>query len=162
MKQTIEIEVPEGKKAVWKNNTIVFEDIKQELPKTWEEYCEKYPIDPKEVYLDPKGQITELLIIDPCKRDPNSNKHFLASKEDAKAHLALMQLHRLRDCYRQGWVPDLKLEKPDKFCIIKNSDFFTIYQYSFRSCFLSFQTLELAQQFLDNFRDLIKEAGDLI
>lgn len=28
MKQTIEIEVPEGKKAVWKDNTIVFEDIK--------------------------------------------------------------------------------------------------------------------------------------
>lgn len=28
MKQTIEIEVPDGKKAVWKNGTIIFEDIK--------------------------------------------------------------------------------------------------------------------------------------
>ena len=28
MKQTIEIEVPDGKKVVWKDNRIVFEDIK--------------------------------------------------------------------------------------------------------------------------------------
>ena len=32
---TIEVEVPDGKKAVLKDNKIVFEDI--ELPKTWEE-----------------------------------------------------------------------------------------------------------------------------
>lgn len=32
MKQTIEIEVPDGKKAVWKDNNIVFEDIKHQLP----------------------------------------------------------------------------------------------------------------------------------
>ena len=31
MKQTIEIEVPDGKKAVWKDGTIVFEDIKPKL-----------------------------------------------------------------------------------------------------------------------------------
>ena len=34
MKQTIEIEIPEGKKAIWKDNTIVFEDINPNLPKT--------------------------------------------------------------------------------------------------------------------------------
>ena len=38
MKQTIEIEVPDGKKAVWKDNKVIFEDIKSQLPKTWEEY----------------------------------------------------------------------------------------------------------------------------
>ena len=41
MKQTIEIEVPDGKKAVWKDNKIVFEDIKLQLPKTWEEFCKQ-------------------------------------------------------------------------------------------------------------------------
>ena len=35
MKQTITIEVPDGKKAVWKDNKVVFEDIKKpQLPKT--------------------------------------------------------------------------------------------------------------------------------
>ena len=28
MKQTIEIEVPDGKKAVWKDNKVIFEDQK--------------------------------------------------------------------------------------------------------------------------------------
>lgn len=30
------------------------------------------------------------------------------------------------------------------------------------SSFLSFQTREIAEQFLENFKDLIKQAGDLI
>ena len=34
MKQTIEIEVPDGKQAIWKDNKVVFKDIKTELPKT--------------------------------------------------------------------------------------------------------------------------------
>ena len=46
MKQTIEIEVPDGKKAILKNNKIVFEDIisntlVEQLPKTWEEFCQQ-------------------------------------------------------------------------------------------------------------------------
>ena len=161
MKQTIEIEVPDGKKAVWKDNKVIFEDIEPQLPKTWEEFCKKYPIDPKEVYLGPKGQITELLIVESCKRNPNSNKHFLASKEDAKAHLAFMQLHRLRDCYRQGWTPEL--EKPSYgITRFKDKGHYTVNSHDLVSRFLSFQTRELAQQFLNNFRDLIEQAGDLI
>ena len=38
MKQTIEIEVTDGKKAVWKDNKVIFEDIKPQFPKTWEEF----------------------------------------------------------------------------------------------------------------------------
>ena len=38
MVKIIEIEVPDGKKAVWKDNTIIFEDIKPQLPKTWKEF----------------------------------------------------------------------------------------------------------------------------
>ena len=52
MKQTIEIEVPDGKKAVWKDNKVIFEDIKPQLPKTWEEFCEQNNIKKSEYYLD--------------------------------------------------------------------------------------------------------------
>ena len=81
MKQTIEIEVPDGKQAIWKDNKVVFKDIKPKLPKTWEEFCKTY----KSTYV-------------------------LPSKYAAKQHLALMQLHQLRDCYRQGWTPNLAEE----------------------------------------------------
>lgn len=75
-----------------------------ELPKTWEEYCKNYPRKLREYYINPNSIINESAQID--YRAINSDKNLLPSKEAAEAHLALMQLHQLRDCYRQGWVPD--------------------------------------------------------
>ena len=126
MKQTIEIEVPDGKKAVWENGTIVFEEIKHKLPKTWEEFCE----------------------------------HNKVNINVPMGHLALMQLHQLRDCYRQGWTPTL-----DKvsFGIVRSVEGDLGFgDFMHPSRFLSFQSAEIAKEFLDNFRDLIEQAGDLI
>ena len=38
MKQTIEIEVPDGMNAIWKDGKVIFEK-KSQLPKTWKEFC---------------------------------------------------------------------------------------------------------------------------
>lgn len=161
MKQTIEIEVPEGKKAVWKDGKVVFEDIKPQLPKTWEEFCEQTPLNPKEVFIAQLSGIVSLDDIQYNKRDSISDRNLLGKEEDAKAHLALMQLHRLRDCYRQGWEPNYIVDS-QKWCIIKNNNILSVDWVINYSVFLSFQTKELAEQFLTNFRDLIEQAGDLI
>ena len=158
MKQTIEIEVPEGKKAVWKDGTIVFEDIKPKLPKTWEEFCKSNPISDKEACIEYDGNINTNQHSRP--RASMVDKNTLPSYEAAEQHLALMQLHQLRDCYRQGWVPTA-----DKvlFGIIKRVNGrleVNSFQYSLR--FLSFQSEEIAKEFLDNFRYLIEQAEDLI
>lgn len=102
MKQTIEIEVPDGKKAVWKDNKVIFEDIKHQLSDTWKEFCEQNKV---------KIQLTE-------------------------QHLPLIQLHQLRDCYRQVWIPTVD---EVSFGIIRRveGDLDTdIFMYSLR--FLSF------------------------
>ena len=131
MKQTIEIEVPDGKQAIWKDNKVVFKDIKSKLPKTWEEFCKTY-----------KSTIV------------------LPSKYAAEQHLALMQLHQLRDCYRQGWIPDWDDEK---FIITVNyKEFYSVGKCIKTKEFLAFQSREIAEEFLTNFRDLIEQAGDLI
>ena len=158
MKQTIEIEVPDGKKAVWKDNKVVFEDIKPQLPKTWEEFCEQNRVKKDECYLNS----SYILMLDTKegKRDSYSDKKILPNRQAAEAHLALMQLHQLRDCYRQGWVPALSNNKL-KFCINQNPDY-NITAYYDTSKFLSFSTYEIAEEFLNNFRDLIEQAGDLI
>ena len=131
MKQTIEIEVPDGKQAIWKDNKVVFKDINPKLPKTWEEFCKTY----KSTYV-------------------------LPSKYAAKQHLALMQLHQLRDCYRQGWIPD---EDDEKFIITVNyREFYSVGKCINTKEFLAFQSREIAEEFLTNFRDLIEQAGDLI
>ena len=85
----------------------------------------------------------------------------MPSEKAAKQHLALMQLHQLRDCYRQGWKPDWN-KYSYKFCIIKDIDTYKIVNYHGIIRFLSFQSYKIAEEFLNNFRELIEEAGDLI
>ena len=159
MKQTIEIEVPDGKKAIWKDNKVVFEDIKPQLPKTWEEFCKNYSRKKDECYIDMSCQIVRLVY--EIDRDKDSDKNILPSKQAAESHLALMQLHQLRDCYRQGWIPDWKNNYP-KYSIVRKDKQYSIDYYLSTPCFLSFPTYEIAEEFLNNFRDLIKQAGDLI
>lgn len=162
MKQTIEIEVPDGKKAVWKDNKVIFEDIEPQLPKTWEEFCKQNKIQDGECYLDGCSKIKEVLI---RERLDIIDKIVLPNKQAANYHLALMQLHQLRDCYRQGWIPNWK-DSSIKYTIIRNIDIndkkYRIVTYSNTSHFLSFSTRKLAEEFLTNFYKLIEQAGDLI
>ena len=158
MKQTIEIEVPDGKKAVWKDNKVVFEDIKPQLPKTWEEFCRQNKIEKNECYLDACSCIVKALIRERCE---DSDRNVLPNKQVAEQHLALMQLHQLRDCYRQGWEPNWR-NTSSKHCIRKQSNSYIIVCCGISVAFLSFQSREIAYEFLTNFRELIEQAGDLI
>ena len=158
MKQTIEIEVLDGKKAIWKDGKVVFEDIKRQLPQTWKQFCKQNKIKEGEYFIYDNGIIMEA---DADERDADFNRNVLPSKQAAEQHLALMQLHQLRDCYRQGWKPNyeygsinVNIEKQDNTPVI--------IEVIKREAFLSFPTRELAEQFLNNFKDLIEQAGDLI
>ena len=136
---------------------------KVELPKTWEEFCNQFKIH-GEYCINTDSSIKEE---NDDYRDPLYDRSILPSKKAAEAHLALMQLHQLRDCYRQGWTPDWSDSNKDKYCIIYNGAYsgtnsYRIDIYIDVRTFLSFQSEEIAQLFLDNFRNLIKEAGDLI
>lgn len=159
MKQILEIEVPEGKKAIWKDNKIIFEDIVQKLPETWEEFCKLYPIKKEEYYIELNSIPTETSI---GERLDHDDKNILPSKKAAEAHLALMQLHQLRDCYRQGWKPDWKNNCQEKYCIEFSDYQYRIFKYFISCRFLSFQSKEIAEKFLMYFKNLIKQAEDLI
>ena len=159
MKQTIEIEVPEGKQAIWKDGKVVFEDIKPKFPKTWEEFCEQNMIKKNEYYVDTSSCI---IVISDGKRYSSSDRNLLPSKEAVEAHLALMQLHQLRNCYRQGWLPDWNDGRQDKYAIISFEDKYEITKFNFSSRFLTFQDEITANEFLTNFRELIEQVGDLI
>ena len=161
MKQTIEIEVPDGKKAIWKDDKIVFEDIKPQLPKTWEEFCKSKPRIGC-YYINSNSEIGCAAVAP--NRMPHEDANLLPCEEAAEQHLALMQLHQLRDCYRQGWLPDTSKKYTIGRHYYSNTKHIElgiiIYHNTFK--FLSFQTEEIAKEFLTNFRDLIEKAGDLI
>ena len=163
MKQTIEIEVPDGKRAIWKDGKVVFEDIKPQLPKTWDEFCENYKLNKGEFFIGSGSEICKNFYDN--NRDKDSDANVLPSKQAAEAHLALMQLHQLRDCYRNGWEPK---DSSSVYSIERyydqniNAIILRVTKYYNISTFLSFQTEVRAKEFLNNFRELIEEAGDLI
>ena len=102
MKQTIEIEVPNGKKAVWKDNKVIFEDIKPQLPKTWKEYVTfHFPVDkfPENHYACAKTSLFSCHTTNSDYESVLQTKNILTSDKTIKQHLALMQLHQLRDYY---------------------------------------------------------------
>ena len=159
MKQTIEIEieVPGGYKAMYDKETQKVEIVKVELPKTWEEFCKNNPVEFKESSIY-EGKVNRVFI--EGKRG-KEHKALLPNEKTAEAFLALMQLVQLRDCYRQGWTPDWKDEK-NKFSIEIIDGEITTYWDNRRSRILSFQSMEVRDEFWNNFKDLIEQAKELI
>ena len=133
---------------------------KVELPKTWEEFCENNPIKGKEFFIDDCCSVIKLESEDHTRRF-SDDRNLLPSKKAAEQHLALMQLHQLRDCYRQGWIPNYTNDLY-KWCIIKHKDKLSVDINFNRVTFLNFQSKEIAEEFLKNFRGLIEKARDLI
>lgn len=131
------------------------------LPKTWEEFCKNYKVQKDEYFISSNSTIEGVLskIRLPCK-----DSNLLPNKQAAEAHLALIKLHQLRDCYRQGWKPNWEDDSTPKYCIycVNKEQKFAIDRFYERREFLSFQSRKLAEEFLNNFRDFILQAGDLI
>ena len=138
--------------------------IGSRLPKTWDEYCAQNEVKIGECYLDDCCGLIEAYEGGDT-RDKVNDRNILPSKQAAKQHLALMQLHQLRDCYRDGWLPNglsdihgIEMYYDPSNCVVK----VRVIKCHIISKFLSFQTEERAKEFLNNFRDLIEQAWDLI
>lgn len=154
--KTLKINVPEGYEIDKEQSTfenIVFKEIKNELLKSWDELrsITGYAV-------EDRGRISVFNLADTVKQ----NRHVFRRLEQAEASIALAQLSQLREVYRQGWKPDWTTEDT-KFCIetFGNNEL-EIDNWHRRNYFLSFQSYEIAQEFLNNFRELIEKAKPLM
>lgn len=129
------------------------------LPNTWEEFCKMYPVKDNEWYISGNSNIARM---PQGKRYALHCCNILPSLQATKQHLALMQLHQLRDCYRQGWLPNWNDSYQTKWAIYRVKNEWKIEPIIFSSRFLSFQSKEIAEKFLNNFKGFIETAGDLI
>ena len=133
---------------------------KKELPKTWEEFCKNYERKKGDSYIDLVSKICTCN--DSGFREIDHDRNILPSKQAAEAHLALMQLHQLRDAWREGWMPDWTKDSQDKFSICSLDGELCIRTHYIYRHFLAFQDEKRANEFKDCFIDLIRKAGDLI
>ena len=129
------------------------------LPKSWEEFCNKHNLQSGETYIDSDSVFHS--IFKDYTRNSITDKVFLPNKKMAEAFLALMQLIQLRDCYRQGWIPNYTDNKLKFVIYTCGNKISTCPGYSVNNI-LSFQSAELEKMFLSNFKDLIETAKELI
>jgi hypothetical protein len=152
--KTLKINVPEGYEIDKEQSTfenIVFKEIKKELPKSWEDLENL-----KGFYVDGSSDIFE----SKNSRAINVNHNIFSTKAQAEASIALAQLSQLREVYRDGWVPDFT--KDWAYLIVLNPTKLYVGITKEHINFLSFQQKEIAQQFLENFRELIEKAKPLL
>lgn len=154
--ETKEIIIPQG----WEidkveDNKIILKESNKELPKTWEECCE---------LLGEGEYINNESII--CNYTPHcgaskANENILPT-DLGKPMLALCQLLVCREVYRQGWKPNWTDYNEIKYCIEQVKNWITKETYTITAKVLAFQSAEIRDEFLENFRDLIEEAKELI
>lgn len=146
-----EIVLPEG----WEidkieNGKIFLKESKKELPKTWEECVKLYSTLET---ISSMGDIYDVYNINPTKRSLPVGL--------GKPMLALQQLLVCREVYRQGWKPDWK-DNNIKYGITINYNNVIPSEPIYGNTILSFQSKEIRDKFLENFKDLIEEAKELL
>lgn len=125
----------------------------KQLPKTWEKL--------KKVtgsFITRFSEIEDSIRFD---TDEN-NKNIFATREQAKASIAMAQLSQLMQVYNDGWVPDWKNDQESKYVISFENNKLVRITYWNLNKFLAFKTLEIRDEFFTNFSELILQAKPLL
>lgn len=136
------------------------DELKNYLPKSWEEFCEICSINEGSCYIASDSMIKKYEFAG-SKRNPEKDRNLCTDKESAEQHLALMQLHQLRDYYRGKWKPDYN-KTSTKYCIVNRTGALIVRESINFSHFLTFPDEQMATTFMNCFSGLIYKAGDLI
>ena len=140
---------------------VTFREKERKLPKSWEDFCEMFPIKKgEEHYFNTNSAILNC-VNNSCIRNEHTDKNMLPNLATAEAVLALCQLIQLRNCYNGDWVPDWT-ENYAKFIISFNNDGTVIkFSTSHLTDILYFKTQGLCDEFLRYFRPLIEKLKPL-
>ena len=157
--KNLKITAPDGYEIDKENSTfenIVFKPIKKELPKSLIELGEIIGY-----YTNGFGRTTKKTYS--RIEQHNLSTKLFATKEQAEASLALAQLSQLLKVYRESEkVIDWSNDSQGKYCIrfgLHGLERVHTFEYTY---FLSFQSAEVRDLFLENFRDLIEQAKPLM
>lgn len=152
--------IPENWECIIEDGIATFREKKQGLPRSWEEFCKKYPVKRGESYI---LSSTDSIFTTPEDFNVRTGKCWCTSKEEAEAFGALMQLRQLRKAWVGDWEPTSETKL---FAWIETSHIHhkTYINYGTQACgrVLSFPTFKMAEDFLNCFRDLCETAKILL
>lgn len=140
---------------------VTFQEKERKLPKSWEEFCEMFPVEPREFFINDFSKVSDRTKVGDY-RHKDEDKNMLPDRATAEAVLALCQLIQLRNCYNGDWVPDRKDYMQKKYVILfDENELLSVDTNSCESRLLTFKTKELRDEFLRYFRPLIEKLKPL-
>lgn len=164
----IKIDIPNEYEIDKKNSTferIIFKKKENTKPRSWKEYCIKQVANNKSGYYINDGDCCfNKISWDGCSR-VNHWRNVLPSKELAEAFLAMMQLISLRQAWVDNWEPNYYMNMASNWGIEyePNLGVFSIENHCRTSGGgLTFPTKEIAEDFINCFKDLLEVAKPLI
>lgn len=155
----VKIQIPDNCELVKDGDTYIVKEKKNDKPRSWEEFCERYPITKDEVLVDNYGGIIPASCSIGKLRGIESDRYWYSSKEEAEAFIALIQLRQLRKVWVGDWNPSGKYYYAVIFSIGTG---LKIVDYACTHAVLSFPTQLIAEDFLNCFKDLCETAKILL
>ena len=155
----VKIQIPDNCELIKDGNTYIVkekEEKKQTPPRSWKEFCEKYPITQSEAYIGLNPGMNK------SSRNASDSKNWCTSKEEAEAFLALMQLRQLRKAWIGDWEPFRHVKYSVIFVEKRTNKLKVDYGYWEYNFSMAFPSKEIAEDFLNCFRDLCVIAKPLL
>lgn len=156
----VKIQIPDNCELIKDGDTYIVREKKQGPPRSWEEFCEKFPKTIHEHFISGNSEINQ---VSNSPRYTEYDKNICVSKEEAEAFLSLMQLRQLRKAWVRDW------EQPSSKTYIAVITYSINYKEVvvdtgnyWSNMTLSFPTKEMAKDFLNCFRDLCEIAKPLL
>lgn len=156
----VKIQISDNCELIKNGNTYIVKEKKNDKPRTWEEFCEMNPIEVGEAFIDCTDDCNPITEASFCIGKERKDKCWCTSKQEAKAFLALMQLRQLRKAWIGDW--EIKHDWNDYHCIINHKNNIIVARRIYTNGTLSFPTEEMAEDFLNCFKDLCETAKMLL
>lgn len=158
MQKELKITIPEGYEIDQEKSTferIIFKKKTNKYSKTWKEFIENNPVSDPEYFIERNSMVEGFQ--GPQFRD-DADKNLCKTRKEAEAFLALIQLKRLWHEYVDEFEGYFDYELylvntvDDQDWVVCDDDSYSIF---------SFPSIELAEEFLNNFKDLFEKIKPL-
>lgn len=155
----VRIQIPDNCELIKNGDTYIVKEKKDNKPRSWEEFCRKYPVKGGEAFIDVCGWIG--VRNTDCEGNLRASKNWCTSKEEAEAFLAFMQLRRLREEWVGNFEPNWKEDDFYPAIIIDAYGDIIVNTVNAPRVML-FPTMEMAKSFRKCFKDLCETAKMLL
>lgn len=158
----VKIQIPDNCELIKNGDTYIVREKKDNKPRSWGEFCEKYPLTGEEYFINMDSNIKKNTYNVDINRSTNQGKNWINSKEEAEAFLALMQLRQLRKAWIGNWDFETSAKKYACNIVYVKNRGIVIENTLSVSHPLNFPDAQIAEDFLNCFKDLCEKVKMLL